>query len=170
MTWLKDNEAQTNAIRNLATTLGILIGGSFALYKFVFEGAFSNRLQPNVFADVVHHGDQVFIKVGVTAENIGRRKVRLDAELTSLGVSFAASDSDGWTEPYGEPVMEDQDVVRPGETVTDQLWVETEAEGLIAAQLEFYLSDLRSRPFSGFETVWIRREIVSLVEEEGTIP
>jgi hypothetical protein len=47
--WLQNHEVLTNALRNVATTLGIVLGGGFAFYKFVLEGSFSRRLQPNMY-------------------------------------------------------------------------------------------------------------------------
>lgn len=166
--WLGANEAQTTAFRNITMGIGIIVGGTFALYKFVFEGAFSKRLQPSAAALVAADDKTIYLRVSVTAENIGKRKITLDNEFTKLSVSFAVEEQEDWTKPETGQVLDDQEWVQPGEVVSDQVWVEIPSENIVAVQLEFYvttsMSMIRRR-----SAAWRHREIVSLVEKQGTI-
>lgn len=139
---------------------------AFALYRFVFEGAFSRRLQPDVSAVAVVEEQTIFLRVSTTVENIGKRRVKLSQEFTRLSVSFAIRGEPGWTQPATDVVLEEQTHVQPGETISDQVWVETPAENIVAVQLELYVT---GEPKAEELPVWMYREIVSLVEKQGTI-
>lgn len=160
--YLQEREAWANSFQAIATPLLFAIGGLFALYKFIFEGAFSKNLQPNASAAAIVGEDEVFLRVSLTAANIGKRKVMLNGEYTRLSVNFVTKTSRHWSEPETGRVLKEQDFIKPGETVGDQIWVTILNKDVIAAQLDFYVSS------KGSES-WMHREIVSLVGEGGTI-
>lgn len=168
--WLGEHETQTSSLRNFATALGIFIGGGFALYKFVFEGAISRRLQPGAFASVTTSDTRLFIRVGVTVENIGKRKVKIDQDLTRLSVSFAPAGGGNWTDPETPRILKEQEheIIRPGESVADQIWGESVSGQFVVARVEFYVTSAKSKIFRR-STTWMHREMVSLVKEQGTI-
>src|SRR3712207_2186937 len=96
--YLQEREAWANSFQAIVTPILFVIGGLFALYKFIFEGAFSRRMQPNASVEAVVGEDRVFLRVSLTAQNIGKRKVNLDGEYTGLSASFLTATED-WSEP-----------------------------------------------------------------------
>lgn len=152
-------------VQSWVTVFGILVGGSFALYKFFFEGAFSERLQPSASAVVVRDGPRIFLRASVSVENIGKSVVEIDQGLTRLGVSFLSKEEEAWTEPDTPRVLKEQEhkLIDPGETIADQTWGEVRNDrSFVVARLEFYVTSTNSM-------IWMHREMVSLVGEEGTI-
>jgi hypothetical protein len=157
--YLQEREAWANSFQAIATPILLAIGGLFALYKFIFEGAFSRRMQPNASVEAIVGEDAVFLRVSLTAENIGKRKVNLDGEYTRLSVSFLTKTED-WSEAVTHPVLREQEFIKPGETVGDQVWLTILDEDVLAVDLKFYV-------FSKGSEGWMHREIVSLVQQQG---
>lgn len=156
--YLQEREAWANSFQAVVTPILLAIGGVFALYKFIFEGAFSRRLQPDAAATITKREDEVVVNVSLTAENIGKRKVDLNREFTRLGVSFVTKTSGEWSEPATSRVLKEQGWIKPGETVGDQVRVAILDEDVLAVQLEFYVASTGSE-------FWMHREIVNLAED-----
>lgn len=160
LSWLGHNETQATAFRDLVAGLGVLVGGIFALYKFVLEGALTRRLQLEVMATVFFSQDKVFLHVDLKVENTGKRRVWLDQQLTKLGISFPLEEG-GWTEPTNTQVLNDDELIEATEVVGDQRWIEISNAQAVAVQLEFYV--IGQTRFSRQKNPgWMRREIVSL--------
>ncbi len=159
--YLQEREAWANSFQAIATPILIAIGGTFALYKFVFEGAFSRRLQPGASALVISDGEKRFVRIGVTAANIGKRRVQIDPDYTRLSIRFMPRQGGAWTEPATHPILEHV-YVEPGETVADQALGEVTEADYIAISVDFYVTSSPSK-FRRRQATWLHREIVSLV-------
>ena len=159
---MQEREAWANSFQSIFTPILLAIGGLFALYEFIFEGAFSRRLQPDAAATIARRENRVVVNVSLTAENIGKRKIDLDSALTRLSVSFATKTSEEWSEEATRRVLKEQVWINPGETVGNQVRVTILDEDVVAVQLEFYVASTGSE-------FWMHREIVNLAEDKDTI-
>jgi hypothetical protein len=88
--YLQEREAWATSFQAIVTPILIAIGGAFALYKFVFEGAFSQRLQPSASVVVIRDGEKRYVRISATAQYIGKRRVRIDPDFTRLSIRFTA--------------------------------------------------------------------------------
>ena len=82
------------------------------MYKFVFEGSFTNRLQPSASAVLYNDGATDYLRVSVTVENIGKKEVKLDPSFTRLSVRLGERGTRGWSDPTTFEVLEEEEYRR----------------------------------------------------------
>jgi hypothetical protein len=158
--WLRNVETGAHVFQYAATGLGIIIGGIFAYYRFFKEDPYSERLQPSITAAVSRKSDSIFVRAAASVTNNGQTSVPLDMELTRVGLSARKIGVYDWTPCLIERIYVGQDHVRPGETISDQVWLETPDASYVALEIELLIAESE-------DLGWLTRDIVDLTQEVG---
>jgi len=166
--WLRYVEAGARIFQATVTSLAFIVGGVFAYYRFFKEETYSSRLQPSVSTAVSHSGDYFYVTVTATVENTGQVTVRLDKPITQFIVSVHSLGDSTWTDYDSEPVLQ-QDLVQPGETISDQGWVEVPDNGEVALQTELVVKRAYDEDDEDPVGGWEARDIVNLLDIRGNI-
>ena len=164
-------QATATIFQATATGLAFIVGGLFAYYRFFKEEPYSSRLQPSVSTAVSHFDGHYLVVITATVENTGQTPVRLDKSKTHFLAAVRSLNDPDWTPHDTAPILQ-QSVVQPGETFSDQTWVEILDSGEVALRTELVVG----KALEEGETVaedevvgWGTRDIVSLLDSKGKI-
>lgn len=161
-TWLAIVVAVLGAFQSLVTTLAIIIGGTFAYYRFFKEETYTSRLQPTVSGTAEVHDGTIYLRTRVAAQNTGQVSVGLDLELTALEIFTRKVGDDDWEYRHIESIFWGHDQVQPGEEIEDQIWVEIPYDNEVGLKMDLSVSE-------GEDVMWLATEIVSLFAKERGI-
>ena len=124
-----------DVIQKAFTIAGILIGGTWAYYKFVKGRVFGTRLEPALSGKALLAEKVTYLVVTITLKNVGLSKVDVEPKGTALRVSthkalsglnesleaewrhvatFSIFANHRWIEP-GETITEDRVIAVPGD-------------------------------------------------------
>jgi hypothetical protein len=165
--WLRSVQAASGIFQATATGLAFIVGGLFAYYRFFKEETYTSRLQPSVSTAVSYSENHFCAVVTATVENTGQITVERDNSVTQFLVSVRGLGEANWT-PYAVGPVLQQDMVQPGETLSDQSWVEVPNNGEAALQTELVVgrvSEGDEEEVSG----WGAKDIVNLLDIRGSI-
>lgn len=101
-------------------------------FRFIKGRTFISNLEPTVSGVITHKNGAYQLSAEASVKNNGSSKVNIEHENTGLRVYPRRPEADltkarivDWSEePYTWPILGDQDLLEPGETVGDKLLVE----------------------------------------------
>lgn len=157
--WLRSVETGSGIFQASVTGLALIIGGLFAYYRFFKEETYSKRLQPSVSTAVSRSAGHLCVVVTATAKNAGQVTVNLNNNLTRFITSVRKLGDLEWTDYVVETIFIEQDWVRPGETISDEKWVEILDSGEAALKTDIVVA--------ATEDQWGASDIVNLLTLEG---
>jgi len=114
----------TGTANKIVTTLGILLGGAWAYYKFIRGRIFMPRasLEPSVFVDNTRSSQ---IVVGIKFVNVGSVQLKLDEKMKYLRIFGLVHSTSGLTDDWEllamRRIFEDQETMEPGEPIEEHL-------------------------------------------------
>jgi hypothetical protein len=117
----------TDAIGKIITGLAVIIGGTWAYFKFVRGRTLRPKLSIEMSGQWIKTGRKHWLHVRIKVKNIGTSKVALEQEGTWLEVSVLAEsqssppDYANWKSAEKYEVLDDHAWIEPGETVSDDL-------------------------------------------------
>lgn len=120
-------QAVLGSIKTIAETLGLIIGGLWAYYKFFKGRTFRPRLELTVAGKAWHAKHLTHLTASVQIKNVGLSKLELSQEGSGLRVfSHALRKPEEtpavveWQRQITLPVFEKHKWIEPGETISDQ--------------------------------------------------
>ena len=120
-------QAVLGNIKTVAETLGLIIGGLWAYYKFFKGRTFRPRLELGVAGNAWHADYLTPVIASVQIKNVGLSKLELTQEGSGLRVlSHALAKPEKapavveWEWQSTVPVFEKHKWIEPGETISDQ--------------------------------------------------
>jgi len=135
-------EVNPSELSDLLTSLGIVVGGLWAYFKFFKGRTFRTRLEPKITAKIVNQGNTKILIASMELTNIGLTVVYLNP-LTSIDVyvinlvpptklsSVKLGDS-----PRTFPVFEHHSWIEPEETIRDEIMLRLPNADDISYQLQ----------------------------------
>lgn len=141
------------------TALGIVVGGIFAYYKFFRQGEHDPKLQPAVTGGTVIHEGTIYVVVTATVHNSGNVTVRLDLGACVLEVFTTVAGGPAWRFRHGDDVFLEHDLVQPGETIEDQIWLEIPHQDEVGLSLDLTVSDTE-------DNSWVTTEIIQILPKD----
>jgi hypothetical protein len=115
-------------IKTIAETLGLIIGGMWAYYKFFKGRTFRPRLELSVAGKAWHSKNVTHLTASAEIKNVGLSKLELSQEGSALRIfSHALTKPEGtpavveWERLITLPVFEKHKWIEPGETISDQM-------------------------------------------------
>jgi|SRR5215211_5747119 len=155
--WLQETEAWATIFQGFVTPILIATGGAFAWYKFFRQGEHERKLQPTISGVVGAKDGTIYLQARVFAENTGQVSVALNGGAAALQVSTRNKGDTDWALYATERVFAIQGYVQPGETLTDQVWMEIPDNGKVAIKMELIVVT------GGETTGWVTTEVVNLI-------
>jgi hypothetical protein len=162
--------------RNLATALGIVVGGMWAYLKFFRGRTFVPRLDLTVTGKPVRCHRANGLHLHLQVKNVGLSEVRVQKAYSRIEVSLLNSeayqkrydgkdfplgntvDLPGWTKPVPFPVLQHHAWFEPGETVTEGVFFTLPPGDHIAYRAELVLT-AKQRWWQGFTLKqWPKRQ------------
>jgi hypothetical protein len=135
-------EVNPSELADIMTSLGILVGGLWAYFKFFKGRTFHTRLEPKITAKIVDQGNTKILIVSMELTNIGLTVVYLNP-LTSIDVYAAnlvtPTDLSGvrWgNTPRSFRVFKNHSWIEPEETIRDEMMLRLSNADNIGYQLK----------------------------------
>lgn len=176
---LSDTQKLSDIGQKIAAIIAIGVGGVWAYFLFVRRRTFVSNLEPTISGVITRKDGAYQLLAEASVKNIGSSKININHENTGLrvytqkaGEEMAEAGLVDWSdEPYTWPILEDQDLLEPGETVGDKLLIEMPDTQDLPLKLELWLA---STPEEGWlasfigneESYWVAVNIVALASEE----
>jgi hypothetical protein len=120
-------QVNTSEVKDLATVLGILLGGFWAYFKFFKGRTFKARLEPRVTGKIIDQGNISTLIVSMEIKNVGLGVVYL-SDLTSIDVyetdleTSAKPTKAKWgRSPKTYRAFAEHSWIEPEETVRDEI-------------------------------------------------
>ena len=138
-------EVNPSELSDLLTSLGIVVGGLWAYFKFFKGRTFRTRLEPKITAKIVNQGNTKILIASMELTNIGFTVVYLNP-LTSIDVyvinpvtptelsSVKLGDS-----PRTFPVFENHSWIEPEETIRDEIMLRLPNADNVSYQLKLVI-------------------------------
>lgn len=170
--WLRSVQAVSGIFQATATGLAFIIGGLFAYYRFFKEETYSDRLQPSVSTAVSYSEGYYLIIVTSTVENPGQVTVKLDRSRTYFIASVRNLGDTDWKDRNGGAVFSQQNMVQPGEAISDQIWFEIPNGNEVALRTDLVVAKVltgHEEEGQGEAFGWGARDIVNLLDIRGKI-
>lgn len=143
--------------KNLATVLGIFVGGLWAYIKYFRGRTFKPRLELQVSGKLINEGKVNCILATMHIKNIGLSQVKLEKDYSRVEVSLYQPEFYDlvykktenvdkirlplWTEPTAKfHVFQAHWWIEPGEAITDHILVTLPHNNLVACKLDFCIT------------------------------
>lgn len=142
--------------KNLATALGIFVGGLWAYIKYFRGRTFKPRLELQVSGQLINEGQVNCILATMHIKNIGLSQVKLEKKYSHVEISLYQPEAYDfmykktenvekirlaiWNEFANFYVFQPHGWIEPGETITDHILVTLPPSNLIASKLDFCLT------------------------------
>lgn len=146
----------------LTTSAGVVVGGTWAYFKFVRGRTFKPNLVPKVAGETRYKNGEVYLIVTTEVENAGASKVSVNHQYTVIRVFTATPISGfegpiGWTHFQTERILGHHKHLEPGGSAVDTTLFRIQCEGCIALRLEVGITSTK-------RDNWTAVGIVNLVE------
>lgn len=122
-------ELNTSELKDLITSVGIVLGGLWAYFKFFRGRVFHARLEPKVTATIVDQGDSKNLIVSMELNNVGLGVVYLssltsiDVYETNLATSTQLTGIKWGDSPKTFRAFANHSWIEPEETVRDEIMI-----------------------------------------------
>jgi hypothetical protein len=132
-------------VDHLVTTLAVLVGGSWAYFKYVRGRTFASRAEVAVSGSLYAADQQQIIKATVALKNTGSSKLALERQGKVVRVHEASIDTSSgaselrWDHLETVPVFQAHGWVESSETVTDEALIVIPITSDAAAPLAYRL-------------------------------
>ena len=130
-------------IKTIAETIGLVIGGLWAYYKFFRGRTFQSRLELTVSGNPSQFQKMTGLAASVQLKNVGLSKVPIEQAGTALRVLTYSSESTQdlpsmvkWVHRITVEVFTNHRWIEPGETIADQVFIVLAPVGDGAVRLE----------------------------------
>ena len=139
---LSDVKDVADIVGSAVTALAVIVGGSWAYFKFVKGRTYRPRLEVNLFGQWREVDGAQRYHARITVRNIGASVVRLLQRGTGLRVNLLADDQPRppgrakWRKAGTFRIFLEHDWIEPGETVSDDLLLDPGMSGPALVMLE----------------------------------
>lgn len=139
-------EKATDVFEHVTTGCAFIIAGIWAYHRYVKTREDKPRLEPSITARPVPFGGTHYVLVTLQIRNTGVCDVDISQKGTGLDVSLVTRGAPNgnvvpatWTAPPVLEVFKNHQWIEPGETITDQVLLDTPADELMILKMEFHL-------------------------------
>lgn len=161
---LPDLQRLFDILFSAISSAALIIGGIWAYFKFVVGRIFQANVEPRITGEVSRVGKEIYLITNANVKNIGSSRIDIDHGHTVLRVLTAESAPYGtngritWTHFRTEFMLEDHDLLEPGETALDTMFFQLRDHNYVAIRLDAYVTSTKRE-------YWVGRSIVNLVSE-----
>jgi len=128
----------------IIASLGLILGGIFAYYKFIKGRIYKFRLQPNVLGEVVQKDKNKYLIATIHLKNIGISRIPIQNEGSALSLYFSETAFTALDEPYimewnesiPVSIFEDVEQLESGETIGKKYLISLPHETPPAVKME----------------------------------
>lgn len=139
-------EKATDTFEHVTTGIAFIVAGIWAYHRYVKTREDKPRLEPSISAEPVPFGGAQYMLVTLQIRNTGVCDVDISQKGTGLEVSVMTRGSANgnaapaaWAAPPVYEVFENHQWIEPGETITDQVLVDTPPDEQLILKLDFRL-------------------------------
>jgi hypothetical protein len=168
----------TGAISNLATSAGIVIGGTWAYFKFARGRTFARRAGLTAVPAILRSGSSYQLCVSITLTNAGQSRIPLDNEMKFVRVSGTQRrevdelEAAEWTNLTAEDIFDEHEWLEGQETVTDTVLFDLPSPSGSGEHSDFYKIEVivgaRQHRVTRRGSLWQTRSVVAMQENTMT--
>jgi hypothetical protein len=143
---LDNAEKVTDTFEHVTTGFAFIVAGIWAYRRYVKTREDKPRLEPSITARSVPFGGTQYVLVTLQIRNTGVCDVDISQKGTGLDVSLVTRGSTSgdvvpatWTAPPILEVFKNHQWIEPGETITDQVLLDTPVSEQLILKMELHL-------------------------------
>ncbi len=165
-----DVKTTIEEVNNAVTSAAVIIGGTWAYFKFIRGRTFAHRAELDVSASLGTGTNSSYLSITITLKNTGLSKLQLNSNMKAIRLFRIAAEADDgpslvrWQRILTSPIFEAHAWLEAQETVTDTVVYDVHGSGVSDADHAVYQMEAivgaRRRLITRRGTMWTSRAVV----------